>query len=55
MIQIILASDWFFADYIGGGKVERAKIRVEHIIREDYMVSHSLNTMSIIPLPSNTY
>ncbi|XP_046414642.1 IST1 homolog [Neodiprion virginianus] len=26
------------ADYIGAGKVERAKIRVEHIIREDYMV-----------------
>lgn len=26
------------ADYIGEGKVERAKIRVEHIIREDYMV-----------------
>ncbi|XP_057320167.1 IST1 homolog [Microplitis mediator] len=26
------------ADYIAGGKVERAKIRVEHIIREDYMV-----------------
>jgi len=26
------------ADYITGGKVERAKIRVEHIIREDYMV-----------------
>jgi len=26
------------ADYISGGKIERAKIRVEHIIREDYMV-----------------
>ncbi|XP_023329877.1 IST1 homolog isoform X2 [Eurytemora carolleeae] len=26
------------ADYLGAGKVERAKIRVEHIIREDYMV-----------------
>jgi len=26
------------ADYIGDGKVERAKIRVEHIIREDYIV-----------------
>ncbi|XP_012275225.1 IST1 homolog isoform X2 [Orussus abietinus] len=26
------------ADYIAGGKVERARIRVEHIIREDYMV-----------------
>merc|ERR1719431_146240 len=26
------------ADYIAGGKPERAKIRVEHIIREDYYV-----------------
>ncbi|XP_078051853.1 increased sodium tolerance 1-like protein, partial [Augochlora pura] len=26
------------ADYIAAGKVERAKIRMEHIIREDYMV-----------------
>ena len=26
------------ADYLGTGKDERAKIRVEHIIREDYMV-----------------
>jgi len=26
------------ADYIGDGKVERARIRVEHIIREDYIV-----------------
>ncbi|XP_059614840.1 IST1 homolog isoform X2 [Phlebotomus argentipes] len=26
------------ADYIGGGKAERARIRVEHIIREDYLV-----------------
>lgn len=26
------------ADYIGTGKIERAKIRVEHIIREDYLV-----------------
>lgn len=26
------------ADYMQGGKIERAKIRVEHIIREDYMV-----------------
>lgn len=26
------------ADYISAGKVERAKIRVEYIIREDYMV-----------------
>ncbi|XP_012269222.2 IST1 homolog [Athalia rosae] len=26
------------ADYLAAGKTERAKIRVEHIIREDYMV-----------------
>lgn len=26
------------ADYIANGKLERAKIRVEHIIREDYLV-----------------
>lgn len=26
------------ADFIGLGKIERAKIRVEYIIREDYMV-----------------
>ena len=26
------------ADYISDGKIERAKIRVEHIIREDYIV-----------------
>ncbi|KAB7496758.1 IST1-like protein [Armadillidium nasatum] len=26
------------ADYISTGKLERAKIRVEHIIREDYLV-----------------
>lgn len=26
------------ADYIANGKIERAKIRVEHIIREDYLV-----------------
>jgi len=26
------------ADYIGQGKVDRARIRVEHIIREDYLV-----------------
>lgn len=26
------------ADYISSGKIERAKIRVEHIIREDYLV-----------------
>lgn len=26
------------ADYLASGKDERARIRVEHIIREDYMV-----------------
>ena len=26
------------ADYISDNKIERAKIRVEHIIREDYIV-----------------
>lgn len=26
------------ADYISGGKDDRARIRVEHIIREDYLV-----------------
>lgn len=26
------------ADYLAAGKDERARIRVEHIIREDYMV-----------------
>ncbi|XP_069953867.1 IST1 homolog [Cherax quadricarinatus] len=26
------------ADYLTTGKIERAKIRVEHIIREDYLV-----------------
>jgi len=26
------------ADYLSSGKDERARIRVEHIIREDYMV-----------------
>lgn len=26
------------ADYLSAGKDERARIRVEHIIREDYMV-----------------
>ena len=26
------------ADYIGQGKEDRARIRVEHIIREDYLV-----------------
>lgn len=36
--EMALKSRKEIADYIGGGKVERAKIRVEHIIREDYMV-----------------
>lgn len=26
------------ADYLAAGKADRARIRVEHIIREDYMV-----------------
>ena len=26
------------ADYLAAGKVDRARIRVEHIIREDYLV-----------------
>lgn len=26
------------AEYLSGGKSERARIRVEHIIREDYLV-----------------
>ncbi len=26
------------ADYLAAGKIERARIRVEHIIREDYIV-----------------
>ena len=36
--EMALKSRKEIADYIAGGKVERAKIRVEHIIREDYMV-----------------
>jgi len=36
--EMALKSRKEIADYIGGGKTERAKIRVEHIIREDYMV-----------------
>jgi len=36
--EMALKSRKEIADYISGGKVERAKIRVEHIIREDYMV-----------------
>lgn len=36
--EMALKSRKEIADYIAGNKVERAKIRVEHIIREDYMV-----------------
>ena len=36
--EMALKSRKEIADYIGGNKVDRAKIRVEHIIREDYMV-----------------
>lgn len=36
--EIALKSRKEIADYIAGGKPERAKIRVEHIIREDYLV-----------------
>ena len=36
--EMALKSRKEIADYISGGKIERAKIRVEHIIREDYMV-----------------
>lgn len=36
--EMALKSRKEIADYIGTGKTERAKIRVEHIIREDYMV-----------------
>jgi len=36
--EMALKSRKEIADYISAGKVERAKIRVEHIIREDYMV-----------------
>ena len=36
--EMALKSRKEIADYIGAGKTERAKIRVEHIIREDYMV-----------------
>ncbi|CAG0893622.1 unnamed protein product, partial [Cyprideis torosa] len=33
------------ADYIADGKYERAKIRVEHIIREDYLVEGELHDL----------
>ena len=36
--EMALKSRKEIADYISGGKPERAKIRVEHIIREDYLV-----------------
>ena len=36
--EMALKSRKEIADYIQGGKPERAKIRVEHIIREDYLV-----------------
>lgn len=38
------------ADYLATGKVERAKIRVEHIIREDYLVE----AMEIVELFCDT-
>ena len=36
--ELALKSRKEIADYISLGKAERAKIRVEHIIREDYLV-----------------
>jgi len=36
--EMALKSRKEIADYLAGGKVERAKIRVEHIVREDYLV-----------------
>ncbi len=36
--EMALKSRKEIADYIAAGKPERAKIRVEHIIREDYYV-----------------
>ena len=36
--ELALKSRKEIADYIALGKVERAKIRVEHIVREDYLV-----------------
>ena len=36
--ELALKSRKEIADYMAQGKAERAKIRVEHIIREDYLV-----------------
>merc|ERR1711974_288129 len=36
--EMAMKSKKEIADYMQAGKLERAKIRVEHIIREDYMV-----------------
>jgi vacuolar protein sorting-associated protein IST1 len=36
--ELALKSRKEIADYVSAGKTERAKIRVEHIIREDYLV-----------------
>ena len=36
--EIALKSRKEIADYISAGKEDRARIRVEHIIREDYLV-----------------
>ena len=36
--ELALKSRKEIADYISMGKTERAKIRVEHIVREDYLV-----------------
>lgn len=36
--EIALKSRKEIADYITAGKEDRARIRVEHIIREDYLV-----------------
>ena len=36
--ELALKSRKEIADYVSSGKTERAKIRVEHIIREDYLV-----------------
>lgn len=37
-MELALKSRKEIADFIVCGKAERAKIRIEHIIREDYMV-----------------
>lgn len=36
--EIALKSRVEIADYIKSGKIDRARIRVEHIVREDYAV-----------------